>query len=72
MKKLFLCFAITLAVLAFLHHIVIKLAKMYDDDMDTARDDEIRNIAIKLKKYGDSASKIAEITGLSIGEIDTL
>ena len=72
MKKLFIIFAIFSAVLALLYPVAINLAKMYDNDMLKARQEEMKNIAIKLKIYGDSADKIAEITGLSVREIDAL
>ena len=66
MRKFFVYFTIASAVLAFVYPIFSKLAKMYDNDMSKARDEEIKNMAIKLKTYGDSANKIAEITRLSI------
>ena len=72
MKKFLIIFAIASAVLALLYPIAIKLAKMYDNDMLKARQEEMKNMAIKLKIYGDSTDKIAKITGLSIREIDPL
>ena len=72
MKKAFVYLVIASAVLVCLYPLFIELAKMYDNDMSKARNEAKTDIANKLKTYGDSSNKIAEITGLSIREVDAL